>query len=76
VNPSALARIRQTLQRNGMLTSIYSRSNGFSNGGGRGGYGGGSGGGFGDGGFGGDRMNNLGAGLKQQDWGMSENRVF
>jgi hypothetical protein len=39
---------------------FHSRSNGFSNGGGYGG------GGFGGGG---DRMNNLGAGLQQQDWG-------
>ncbi|KAI9896534.1 hypothetical protein N3K66_008706 [Trichothecium roseum] len=47
------------------------RGGGYSNGGSRGGYGGG-GGGFGDSGFGGgDRMNNLGAGLKQQDWDLS-----
>jgi len=49
-------------------------SNGYSNGGGYGGggYGGGRGGGYGGGGYGGgggDRMSNLGQGLKQQDWG-------
>ena len=52
-------------------------SNGYSNGdGGYGsssnGYGGGSyGGGFG-GGAGGDKMSNLGAGLKTQQWGKSD----
>lgn len=50
-------------------------SNGYSNGGG-GSYGGGSyGGGYGGRGGGGagagDRMSNLGAGLKKQDWGKS-----
>ncbi|KAJ5938554.1 hypothetical protein N7466_001688 [Penicillium verhagenii] len=50
----------------------YSNGNGYSGGGGGygGGYGGGGrGGGFGGGaGAGGDRMSNLGAGLKKQDW--------
>jgi hypothetical protein len=44
----------------------YGGSNGYSGGGGYGSYGGG-GGGFG--GPGGDRMSNLGAGLKTQNWG-------
>jgi ATP-dependent RNA helicase DDX5/DBP2 len=47
-------------------------SNGYSGGGGGGGYGGG---GYGGGGYGGrdggDRMSQLGQGLKQQEWGMS-----
>ncbi|KAJ5915917.1 hypothetical protein N7454_010824 [Penicillium verhagenii] len=53
----------------------YSNGNGYSGGGGGGGgYGGGYGGGGRGGGFGGgagaggDRMSNLGAGLKKQDW--------
>ncbi|PWW75458.1 P-loop containing nucleoside triphosphate hydrolase protein [Tuber magnatum] len=51
-------------------------SNGYSNGGPRGGYGGNSygGGGYGGGGAGGaggDRMSNLGAGLKAQSWDMN-----
>lgn len=49
-------------------------SNGYSGGGGYGGGGGGYGGGGGGGGFGGrdggDRMSQLGQGLKQQEWGM------
>ncbi|CRL18447.1 RNA helicase, ATP-dependent DEAH box, HrpB type [Penicillium camemberti] len=45
------------------------RGGGGSGGYGGGGYGGGGGGGYGGGGAaGGDRMNNLGAGLKTQDW--------
>ena len=52
----------------------YSNGNGYSNGGGYGGGGyggsGGYGGGYGGrGGGGGDRMSNLGSGLKKQDWG-------
>ncbi|PGH27063.1 ATP-dependent RNA helicase DBP2 [Polytolypa hystricis UAMH7299] len=46
----------------------FSNGNGYSGGGG-GGYGGG--GSYGGGGGGGDRMSNLGAGLKQQDWDLS-----
>lgn len=68
-----------------MLTlCVYSGSNGFSGGsngysngdGGYGGssngYGGGSYGGSFGGGAGGDKMSNLGAGLKTQQWGKSD----
>ncbi|KAJ5907588.1 hypothetical protein N7495_000270 [Penicillium taxi] len=48
----------------------YSNGGGYGggHGGGQGGYGGGGRGGF-QGGQGGDRMSNLGSGLKKQDWG-------
>lgn len=49
-----------------------SRGGGYGGGGGGGGGGGysGGGGGYSGGGGGGDRMSNLGAGLKTQSWGM------
>jgi ATP-dependent RNA helicase DDX5/DBP2 len=60
--------------RDGGNTNGYSGSNGYSNGA-SGGYGGSngysSGGGYGGGGYGGaggDKMSQLGAGLKEQDW--------
>ena len=55
-----------------MLLTFYSHSNGFSQNGGYGssnGYGGGGGYGGSYGG-GGDKMSGLGAGLKEQNWGM------
>lgn len=56
---------------NGHNTNGYSNSNGY--GGGHGGYGGGQGGGYGGSfGGGGDRMSNLGAGLKEQHWGKQQ----
>jgi ATP-dependent RNA helicase DDX5/DBP2 len=62
-----------TYDNNALTHDRFSGGNGYSNGGGGGGgYGGGSYGGGGGGGFGGaggDRMSNLGAGLKTQDWG-------
>lgn len=66
-----------------MLISYYSGAGGgYSGGGGGGGYSGGGGGGYGGGGGGGyggggggfgggDKMSQLGAGLKQQAWGDS-----
>ncbi|KAK5271119.1 ATP-dependent RNA helicase dbp2, partial [Exophiala xenobiotica] len=55
--------------RDGGYSNGYSGSNGYSNGGG-GGYGG-SNGYSGGGGGGGDKMSNLGAGLKTQHWDLA-----